>query len=307
MISGPDFKINVGNSILGIAGYYTDFDGLQHVIVAANDGNVYEVYWNQRFPPVQRTLTDLGTSLVDIAGFFTDDDEFNHAVGITSDGTLHELYFKSNGLPNRNDLPHNLINSNNFDPKKGAAGFYSPGDSLRHVVIVEKDGHLVDITWSQQQSPNRKEITIQPPGGPIASISGFGYSSTDGNTCHISVAFEDQYGSIYDIDYPDEAHLPQTIGQDHLKTSFGEPVQNVTAFFSRDNNYRHNVVLTKSNLLKDNAYDIQGNSTGIVLASSSQFDLQDMTSYYTTDDYLRHVILATKDGSLYEITYTSQG
>jgi hypothetical protein len=67
------------------------------------------------------------------------------------------------------------------------------------------------------------------------------------------------------------------------------------------------VALIQSNSLSNYTYDIQGNSTGIGLNSSPQFNVQDMTSYYTPRDNLRHVILATKEGALYEITYTSQG
>ena len=158
MISGPNYKTSIGNSVWGIAGYYADYDGLQHVVVAAKDGNVYEAHWSQEVAPTVGSLGDLGTSLVDIAAFFTLDDNFHHAVGVTSDGTLHELYYNLGQAPTRRNLYH--ISS--FDASKGAAGFYSPGDTLRHVVIVDAMDNPIDISWNGQQQPTGNRITIPP-------------------------------------------------------------------------------------------------------------------------------------------------
>jgi hypothetical protein len=188
--------------------------------------------------------------------------------------------------------------------KKGAAGFYSPGDTLRHVVLVDTMGNPIDISWNGQQPPRASKITISPTDTQVASISSF--VSVDGNACHIIVEGRDW--RIYDIDFADEAHIPQTVDQSYVRTSFNEPVKNVTAFFSADNNYRHVVVLTQSDLLQGNAYDIQVNQVGIPLPFSTLLsDVQDFTSCYSSFDDLRHVILATHGGDLYEITYTSQG
>ena len=71
MINAPTFITNLNtNSIFAIAGYYTDFDGFQHVIAATKDGNVYEVHWSQSTLPTVRNLYNFGSSLVNITGFF---------------------------------------------------------------------------------------------------------------------------------------------------------------------------------------------------------------------------------------------
>jgi len=117
-------------------------------------------------------------------------------------------------------------------------------------------------------------------------------------------------GQIWDIVYPDELHIDPDISgqaQKYVTTSFNEPVKNVTAFFSSENKYRHIVVMTRANLLKDNAYDTQGNTTSTILTTSALSDVADITSYYITFDGLRHVVYATPDGQLFDITYTSQG
>jgi hypothetical protein len=306
MISEPTYITSMNtNSIFAIAGYYTDFDGLQHVIAGTKDGNVYEVHWNQPTSTTVRNLADnFGTSLVNIAGFFTPDDNFHHAVGITSDSTLHELYFSLDESPNLNNLHYHI---ESFDPSKGAASFYSPVDNLRHVVVVDRNGNPVDITWNGQQAPKDIRITIPLTISQVASISGFLSTDENPDSRHIIVARKDT-GQIYDIAYSDELHVPNdTSGQGQV-TSLNEPVKNVTAFFSSDDNYRHIVVLTQANKLKDHAYDTQGNTTSTILTTSALPDVVvDITSYFTPYDGLRHVIYATPDGSLKEITFTSQG
>jgi hypothetical protein len=47
MVSGPNRIAIFGSSIFAIAGFYTDYDRLQHVVAAADNGNVFEVHWDQ--------------------------------------------------------------------------------------------------------------------------------------------------------------------------------------------------------------------------------------------------------------------
>ncbi len=315
MINGPNYITYFPTSIFAIAGYYTDSDHMQHVIAAADHGNVYQVTWDPSevapgYPPPPFDPLGHFDNLVTIAGFFTPDDKYHHAVAGTivpgtSDRKLHEMWYKLAELPRTNTtvLPYHI---SSFEPGKGMAGFYSPGDDLRHVVIVDGNGNPVDITWKANHPTNGKTITIPPNISQVASISGF--LATDDYSRHIIVARNDT-GQIYDIDYPDEQNVPGDIqGQDnvYVRTSFHEPVKNVTAFFSSDTNYRHIVVLTKANWLKDHAYNsygTNGTNTQLVLAEN----VVDMTSFYNAHDHLRHVLYVTKDRNLYEITYTSQG
>ena len=315
MVSVPKYVTRISGDILGIAGYYTNFydnpnhyDPTQHVIVAAKDGNVYEVHWNQQVPPtIVGSIGYFGTNLVNIAGFYSPDDKYQHAVTVTvtntvtNEGTLHEIYFM---LPNTFHTRDHLYPVGRFDPNKGAASFFSPGDNLRHVVIVDRNGNPVDITWNAQQQPHGVGITIPPNDSQIASISGF--LDTDDNSRHIIVACKDARGEVYDINYPDEHHVPSSVGSSSVITSFNEPLQNVTAFFTPDTNYRHIVVFTQAHLLKDHSYDKQGNTRNTTLMASALSNVADITSYYTADG-LRHVIIAYHDGHLDEITYTSQG
>lgn len=306
MLSGPNLVTSVHTRIFALAGYYTDYDSLQHVIAAAEDGYVYQVTWDPSelapgYPPVDRLWHF--DNIATIAGFFTPDDNYYHAVATTNDEKLHELWYKPGESPHKNDLPYDI---RGFHPHKGMASFYSPCDDLRHVVLVDHNGHPVDITWNAHHPTKGVPITIPPTDSQIASISGFLSKDENPNTRHIIVARNDT-GQIYDIAYPDENH----VGPNYVRTSFNEPVQNVTAFFSSDTNHRHIVVLTQANFLKDLAYPTYyvsgGNTRSTQLTSSALANVADITSFYSAHDQLRHVVYATHDGSLYEITYTSQG
>lgn len=312
MLNGPNKVAIFDTSVFAIAGYYTDYDDLQHVVAAANNGDVYEVHWDPMtldpsevvhgYPPVGR-LWHFESRLQTIAGFFTPDDNYHHVVATTSDGKLQELYYKPGESPHKTDLPYNI---SGFHLEKGMASFYSPCDDLRHVVLIDRNGHPVDITWKPNSPTNGKTITIPPTDSQIASISGFLSKDENPNTRHIIVAQNDT-GQIYDIAYP----YGNNVGQNYVRTSFNEAVQNVTAFFSSDTNYRHIVVLTRANFLKDLAYPTYyvpgGNMRSTQLTSSALANVADITSFYSAHDQLRHVVYATKDGNLYEITYTSQG
>ena len=182
------------------------------------------------------------------------------------------------------------------------AGFYSSGDDLRHIVVVDTHGNPVDITWKSNYPTNGKTITIPPTSSLIASISGF--LATDDSSRHIIVALKT--GEVYDIGYPDVP--PSTVSPRSVIKNFNEPLKNVTAFFNPDSNFRHIVVLTVDGKLKDHGYNTRGDTTDTQLTSSALANnVADITSFYNAHDHLRHVLYVTQDGNLYEITYACQG
>ena len=307
MVNGPINITRFPTSIFGIAGYYTDYDRSQHVIAAGNDGNVYHVTWDPSevapgYPPVD-PLWHFEGRLQTIAGFFTPDDNYHHAVVGTSDHELHEIWYKLGELPRTNTtvLPYH----SRFEPTKGMAGFYSSCDNLRNVVVVDGNGNPVDITWKANHPTNSKTITIPPNISQVASISGFLSRDENPNTLHIIVARNDS-GEIYDIDYSYDKPVPPTVGQNYVRTRFDEHLKNVTAFFSSDTNYRHIVVLTQLNWLKDHAYNTYGANRPPTQLVHDE-NVVDITSFYSARDQLCHVLYVTRDRYLYEITYTSQG
>ena len=299
MVSQPNDIAHINGDILALAGYYTSNDSTQHVLVAATDGNLYEVHWNQSVPVTVSNSFARFNNLVAMTGFYSPDDQYQHAITATSDTTLHERYFTQPGSPGSRDP---LYHVGSMYPSNGTASYYSPGDNLRHVAIVDTNGNPQIVTWGAQQGPGAKGIITPVSSSDIASIAGF--LATDDNTRHIIVALKN--GEVYDIHYTSEQTVPTSIDQSYLITNFNEPVQNVTAFFSPDTNYRHIVVFTGANILKDHSYNTGGQTRNTVL-SSALSNVADITSYYSAYDNIRHVIFGTHDGHLHEITYTSQG
>ncbi len=54
---------HISDRIYGVAGYYSDNDSTQHVVVATYDGSLYEIHWNST--PLQPLRSGSGNS----AGF----------------------------------------------------------------------------------------------------------------------------------------------------------------------------------------------------------------------------------------------
>ncbi|GAC1655115.1 MAG: hypothetical protein NVS4B12_27460 [Ktedonobacteraceae bacterium] len=300
-LSQPATIAHINGNILGISGYYADNTSTQHVLVATHDGNLYEVHWNQTVRPTVSNSIAHFNVLSSITGFYSLDDSFEHAIASTEDGTLHELYFTQPSSVQRRDP---LIHLNSVFPANGMASFHSPDDNLRHVIIANRNGNPLDITYNAQQTPSALESKTSVTNADIASFSGF-FAPID-NSRHIIMALKN--GDVYDIDYPDQHHVPATVGQNFLRVRFNEQVVNVTAFFSSDTNFCHIVVLTAGGILRDYSYNLStGEQRNTQLTSGALTNIADITSYYTAYDGFRHAVFATTDGNLHEITYTSAG
>ena len=68
----------------------------QHAIVATNDGQVHEVFFNSSAGThiTQPALATL-PGIVSIAGYVTPNDGLQHVIVATNDGQVHEVFFSS--------------------------------------------------------------------------------------------------------------------------------------------------------------------------------------------------------------------
>ncbi len=126
----------ISDSIYGVAGYYSENDSTQHVVVATTDGTLYEIHWNQYIPvtspqPLRRSpgLAPVRfNGIHSLCGYFTSDDNYQHVIVATRDGRLHELYFMdSQNVRVRNPL-YQLPTT--AGPHIGMAGFFAPPGKL---------------------------------------------------------------------------------------------------------------------------------------------------------------------------------
>jgi hypothetical protein len=295
--------------IHGLAGYYSDKDSTQHVVVAINNddhggtGALYEIHWNRNTPRVSdpKLLMQFST-IHSLSGFYTSDDKNQHVIVATEDGWLHELYFNElffidphhHSVNDRSPLLDHTIPPG---PHIGQAGFYSSdGDNLRHATVGGADSVLHEVVWNAQVTPNASNLATQFRLQDVAAIAGFfdlWVHSRD-----VIVAMKG--GSVFDVHYGGGILAGGQITTE-LVTTFSPPLVNVAAFISPDTRYRHVIVLDSNGQLYDYSYISQQAFKLTHLASFT--NVADIVGYYSDYDRMRHVIVATHDRNIHEVYY----
>lgn len=283
---------HISGNLYGLAGYYSENDSTQHVVIALSDGTLYEIHWNKNTPPTSPQRLGQFGGIHSLSGFFTADDNNQHVVVATEDGRLHELYYV--------DLQHVQVRSPLYQlnttagPHIGMAGFYSPSiNSVRVVTVGGADSILHQVGWSASLAPFEEELATQFHLPDVAAISGF-YAQDD-RSSNVIVAM--QGGDVFDV------HFSGAGGSttDNV-TTFSSHLVNVAAFVSTDTGYRHVIVLDTNGQLYDYSYTPQQGFGQTPLVSID--NVADIVGYYSAYDQMRHVIVATRDGNIHEVYYS---
>src|SRR5947209_5633243 len=121
-------------------GMCPSFAGLR--IVATNDGNLFEIFYNPQSGQGQATLSNLN-GIIDIAAFFTNDDNYRHVIVSTSDGNVHEIFYNPQSGQGQALL-------GNFPGVTKVSAFYATNDAFfnRRVIVTSSDGRLYEIKYS---------------------------------------------------------------------------------------------------------------------------------------------------------------
>jgi len=286
---------HISGSIYGVAGYTSDNDSTQHVIVATTDGTLYEIHWGPNISATAPLPLAHFDGLVCLTGFYTSDDAFQHVIVGINDNRMHEVYFQDPASPLVR-IPLVQLKSI-IGTGIGMSGYFSASDGLRHAAVMDKSGELHEVTFNAQQPPEIEDFATQFDLDQIASIAGF--YAPDDNSRHTTVALRD--GRIFDINYT----TVQSAASTNFLTQFSERLVNVAAFFSSDTNFRHVIALTASGRVYDYSRSLQSEFGQTLLASFT--NIVDMAAYYSAYDNNRHVIVATRDGNLHEIYYQHLG
>jgi hypothetical protein len=139
-------------TMVGVAGYWSQGDQRNHVIVGTtNDGKVHEIWWQsgQQGIEGQRVLTEFAPStLAGLAGFFSQGDQRHHVmVGTTDGGKLHEIWWQSGqqGIEGQGVLKefHAFGDSFGFSGNI-VAGYYADNDPPQHVIVGTLEGSGTD-------------------------------------------------------------------------------------------------------------------------------------------------------------------
>ncbi len=184
--------------ITGVGGFFSNDDNFRHCIVATDDGNVTEIFFNPQQGQGQTVLTNFDPAvsrIVSIAGFFTSDDNFRHVIVGTDDGNVWEVFYNPQQGLGRTVL-------SNFDPAVshivGIGGFFSNDDNFRHAIVATDDGNVTEIFFNPQQGQGQTMLTnFDPAVSRIIGIAGF--FSNDDNFRHVIVGTDD--GKVHEIFY----------------------------------------------------------------------------------------------------------
>ncbi len=291
-----DVIAQISNPIYGVAGYYSDNDSTQHVVVATIDGSLYEIHWDQHTSPTSPQRLGQFSEIASLGGFFTSDDGFQHVIVATHNGNLQELYFKDPGHVQSN-IPNPLLHLNTaLGPGVGMAAFFSSDDGVHHATVGGVDNILHEAVWGQHVTPSAHNLATQFTMSDVAAIAG--YFDLSVHSRDVIVAMEG--GNIYDVHYSG-AILGGGPITTTLVTTFSPVLVNVAAFVSTDTHYRHVVVLNASGQVYDYSYT-PGQVSGQTLIDTRS-NVIDMAAYFSTYDRMCHVILATDNGEVHEIYY----
>jgi len=284
--------------IHGLAGYYSDNDRTQHLVIAINDGRhggigtLYEIHWDSNtqvihtITPQTQLLWQFST-IHSLSGFYTSDDKNQHVIVATVDGWLHELYFM---VPRHQDVhPRSPLLNYTIPPGPyiGQAGFYSPAVSGARVVTVGgADSILHQVAWDLSSlTPFDWNFATQFHLPDVAAIAGF-YDQDD-RSRNVIVAM--QGGDIFDVSFSGAGggSTPEPV------TTFSHRLVNVAAFVSPDTHFRHVIVLDSNGDLYDYSYKPHRQFKLTHLARFT--NVADIVGYYSDYDHMRHVIVATHD------------
>jgi hypothetical protein len=176
------------NFIVGVAGFYSDSDQHQHIIVGMFNGIVHEIFWTTGQVD-QRILAGIDSTKVAIAGYYADIDKLNHVIVGARDGKVHHLFW----VLGNGQVTEEVLTEFNFNTIVGVAGFYSDIDQHNHVIVSTKDGKVHELFW--QLGPVNQGVLTQFGANTIVGVAGF-YSDIDQHQ-HVIVGIND--GKVYDL------------------------------------------------------------------------------------------------------------
>jgi hypothetical protein len=297
--------------IYGLAGYYSECDKMQHVVVATTDATLHELHWNWQIHPFsyQTLLHSSGSAPVQISGihslsgFYTSDDNYQHVIVATGDGLLQEVYFTD---PQQVRVRSPLFQlPTTAGPHIGQAGFYNFDNNLRTVTVGGEDSVLYEVTWNAQVTPSATNLLNHFTLSDVASIAGFfDLSFLSGGVPFMSenIIVAMKTGEVYDV--RTEGAVPGGVSQTtELVTTFASPLVNVASFVESDTHCRHVIALHASGQLYDYSYTPQQNFGQTPLVSFP--NVADIVAYYSAYDSMCHVIVGTDEanGKLHEVYY----
>jgi len=139
--------LTIQPDLVDIGAFYTNDDNARHVIIATQDGSISEIFYK---PEWGVHIASLGTvtGATRVCGFYTPDDNYRHAIVATAAGEVFEIFYGTQGIHRIKIGEFPQIGK--FPPIIDIAGFYSPDDQYRHVIVGLEGDVITEIFYNPQ-------------------------------------------------------------------------------------------------------------------------------------------------------------
>jgi hypothetical protein len=160
LIFGPGRRPSVRRSrltgvpgLVGVAGYVSDGDEVQHVVVAIAGGDIVGMSFTGRGGDISEALLGNLPGTVSVAAYYAATDGYQHVIVADESGTIHELYFHDP----QTQIGHDVI-ARVPDPVSVTA-YMSAGDGYQHAVAASSDGSIAQSYFSGATATHAAEAT----------------------------------------------------------------------------------------------------------------------------------------------------
>ena len=282
---GQGILSHFGSSVRAVAGYADP--AFQHAIVATDDGNVTEIWWQGPGGPGQGTLSHFTSGIVALAGYYSGDGYQNVIVG-TDDRTVSQLWWQGSGGVGRGVLVR--MNSAIL----AVAGYHA--ESYHNVMVATSDGNVSQLWWQGGASPGQGVIAHFD--SKVVDLTG--YEAADGYE-HVFVATAD--GKVTELYW--QGPMPAARGaQLQLEANAWNNVAGLGGYYAAADGLQHVVAGTTNGTLREFFWSPRGEILHDDLMNVSVM-VPVIDAYYDPSGY-QHAIVGTKDGDVHEVYWTSQ-
>jgi N,N-dimethylformamidase beta subunit-like, C-terminal len=270
--------------IVAIDGFYSPDDHARHAIVATQNGDIWEIFFNPGAGQGKALLANI-PGVVDVGAFYSDDDGFRHVIVATGAGDVSEIFYGAGGL--------GIAPLGHFPGVIAVAGFYSADDQARHAIVATDAGAISEIYFNPAwPAPGRgvRALDVFP-----GTVDVGAFFSPDDNARHVIVGTVT--GDVHEIFFDPQG------GSGKATLATIDDFRRVSAFYaSGDGFFDRRVIMTT---LTGRVHEMKFNpGTKTVLSVLTDLPgLIDVGGFRTQDDGFGHAILASSDGTVRELFY----
>jgi hypothetical protein len=280
---GQGVLSHFASPVRAVAGYADD--SYQHAIVATQDGQVTEIWWQGSSGVGRGTLSNFASSIVALAAFYSPDG-YQHVIVATQDGVVTELWWQGSGGVGRGEL------TSFSSPIIGLAGYYS-GDGYHNVIVATRDGNLSQLWWQGGGTVGRGVLTSL--GSRVVDLAG--YYAADA-LHHVIVASED--GDINELTWQGSTAAVQNL----LAQVEAQPwnrVIGVGAYYAPSDYEQHVIVAMSNGELREFFWN-PGDGRGVLHDDLANVPaMRPIIDAFVDASGYQHAIVATADNDVREL------